>query len=284
MTSRQPPSTNEDLRPRSPSVASAFGLSLVPCAGVAFALAFAGPGHDAPTQHRLAGLLLGLVALPAMLPIALARSRWFRLGVTALLTAVAVWSAVSATRSDDAQAGLALLAVLFLAVPAAVVVVVTQQVLGAWTRAQSTSTKASAQDRVAALLIDAVALTTILAWPVHSLSADKREGLAVCFAVAVSTAYQALSQSYWGRTPGQAAVRLTVTDRATGQRLTLPRAAARGALVSVEVIASVTLVGAVPAVCDLAAARRGRSLVDALVRSDVRTVAVRVRRSVSRPA
>jgi uncharacterized RDD family membrane protein YckC len=215
--------------------------------------------------------LLGLVALPAMLPIALARSRWLRLGVTALLTTVAVWSAVSVTRSHDAQAGLALLAVLYVAVPAAFVVVVTQQVLGAWTRAQPTSTKASAQDRVAAFLIDAVSLTTILGWPVHSLSADNLVALAVCLAVAVSTAYQALSQSYWGRTPGQAAVRLTVTDRATGQRLTLPRAVARGALVSIEAIASVTLVGAVPAVCDLAAAQRGRSLVDALVRSEVRT-------------
>jgi hypothetical protein len=252
--------------------------------GSLVAFAVAGPGQDAGTRLLTAVPLLGLVALPAMLPIALARFRWLRLGVTALLTAVAVWSAVSATRSDDAQAGLALLAVLFVAVPGAIVVVVTQQVLGAWTRAQPASTKASAPDRVAALLIDAVPLTTILAWPVHSLSAGKLEGLAVCVAVAVSTAYQALSQSYWGRTPGQAAVRLTVTDRATGQRLTLPRAVARGALVSLEVIASVTLVGAVPAVCDLAAARRGRSLVDALVRSEVRTVAVRVRRSGSRPA
>jgi hypothetical protein len=252
---------------------SALGLSLAPCVGILVAFAVAGPGQDVGTQLQMAVPLLGLVALPAMLPIALARSRWLRLGVTVLLTTVAVWSAVSAMRSHDAQAGLALLAVLFVAVPAAIVVVVTQQVLGAWTRVEPTSTQASAQDRVAALLIDAVPLTTILGWPVHSLSADKRVGLAVCFAVAVSTAYQALSQSYWGRTPGQAAVRLMVTNRATGQRLTLPRAVARGALVSIEAIACITLVGAVPAVCDFAAAQRGRSLVDALVRSEVRTLA-----------
>lgn len=69
-----------------------------------------------------APLYLAFVALPSVLPLALARHRTVRATVVLFMTAIAVVASTSIVVTDDAQAGLAVLLVGAAAIPLAVVV------------------------------------------------------------------------------------------------------------------------------------------------------------------
>lgn len=71
---------------------------------------------------------LVVVALPAMVPLVVARAGATRAGVIIVMTAVATISAVLVVTTDDAQAGLAVVWVPFMAIPLAAVVWIGQAV------------------------------------------------------------------------------------------------------------------------------------------------------------
>ena len=92
-------------------------LALVPWAAFLLTMELA--------QPSILGLLsaaipyLCFVALPSAAPIAVVRSATARLVVTALMTVVAVGAAYAIITTDDAQAGLAVLVVPYVALPMA---------------------------------------------------------------------------------------------------------------------------------------------------------------------
>jgi hypothetical protein len=96
-------------------------LALVPWAAFLLVLVIAGPAEGEPIRpdgvaRASAGYLL-FVALPCLFPLAVARPGWQRGAVITAMTVVAVLAAVAMVTSDDAQAGLAVLIVPYVARP-----------------------------------------------------------------------------------------------------------------------------------------------------------------------
>lgn len=107
-------------------------MALVPWAGflIPIALAVVIGDYDVTAEEFAGAALftLGFVALPALLPLAVAqvgRARWIALGV---MTAIATAAGSVIAVSDDAQAGLIVLVVPVLAVPVTVGVWVTRAI------------------------------------------------------------------------------------------------------------------------------------------------------------
>ena len=98
--------------------------SLLPWAAFLVATALADRWVD-HTSGSFAGLVasapwyLGFVAAPAYLPLAAARHRLVRIAVLVVMTATAGTAGVLVVASDDAQAGLAVLVVSYVALPLA---------------------------------------------------------------------------------------------------------------------------------------------------------------------
>ena len=116
--------TESHWRSRNPWAAAR--ASLIPWAAFLVAAAVADMWvHQELSAIALAAAApwsLGFVALPAMVPLVVARAGATRAGVLIVMTAVATISAVLVVTTDDAQAGLAVLWVPFLAIPLATVV------------------------------------------------------------------------------------------------------------------------------------------------------------------
>ncbi len=118
-----------ESRGRGESPGAAALASLVPWAAFLLAATVADTWVDG-RSGSLGGLAaaapfyLGYVALPSMLPLLAARTSTTRLVALAVMTAVATASAVVVATHDDAQAGLAVLWVPYVAIPFAVVLLV----------------------------------------------------------------------------------------------------------------------------------------------------------------
>ena len=121
-------------------------------------------------------------------------------------------------------------------------------------------------DRLAALGIDLAILFAILIVPLTALSRAKFEVIAALIGAGVSTMYLALTLTWRGRTPGQAAIGLFVLDATTFGPLSLTRALGRSLVVVLEVAAFPTFVFALPGVVDLfVLVRTGQTVTDRLI-------------------
>jgi hypothetical protein len=208
--------------------------------------------------------IVGVLTVP---PIAVAGSGRLRLAVVAVMTVVATVSAGFVVTSDDAQASLAILWVPFAAVPFAVATWVGRLVARRRPGPAPVvgERAASAEVRVAALLVDVVLVGTVLVWPLSTLSRDGHGVAAVVAGTAVAVGYLAGGVVVWGRSAGQALLGLRVAA-VGGGRVTLPRAVVRATIVSLEVLVHPTVVLALPAAVELLlVVNTGHSLTDRLV-------------------
>lgn len=101
---------------------AAAGLALVPAAAFVAGMYVADGLVDWRSVEwtdpdGTAAYVVGFVGVPAMLPLAAARAGWVRGGVLLAMTAVATLAGTLVITIDDAQAGLAVLLVGYLAVP-----------------------------------------------------------------------------------------------------------------------------------------------------------------------
>jgi hypothetical protein len=221
-----------------------------------------------------APLYLGFVALPSMLSLLAARTAVTRLIVLVVMTAVAAMSAVLVATSDDAQAGLAVLWVPYVAIPLAVLLWVGHAVAArraCMLNAESLA-PAGPSDRLAALAIDVAILGSGLLFPLTAMSRAKYEVAAGLVGVAVGTIYMATLVALRRRTVGQSVLGLAVVDATTLDRVDLPRAIVRSAIIVIEVAAAATIILSVPAIAELVSVlTSGRSLTDRLLRTSVVT-------------
>ena len=263
--------------------AGALVATLVPTATFIAAVAVADVWVDFRSVS-LRGLLgatpiyLAIVSLPSLLPISATRSSRARVVATVFMAVVAAWAGALAIATDDAQAGLAVLIVPYVAVPLGLVLWIGRSL--AERRAAGDGDRlelAHTSHRMAALLIDVAFLATVLFVPVRALADAKQEVLAAGVVVGVSTLYAAGLTARRGATLGQAALRLRVVDARSLGPISARRAVLRSAIVvSLSVLLGVglaaTSVLALPAIAELVAAvATRRSLTDRLVRTSVVT-------------
>ncbi|MCA1708408.1 MAG: RDD family protein [Actinobacteria bacterium] len=217
---------------------------------------------------------LGFVALPSLLPLLAARTALTRLIVLVVMTAVAAISAVLVATSNDGQAGLAVLWVLYVAIPLAVLLWV-GHAAGARRACMLNAeplAPAGPSDRLAALAIDVVILGSALLVPLTAMSRAKYEVAAALVGVTVGTIYMATLVALRRRTVGQSVLGLAVVDATTLDRVDLPRAIVRSAIIVIEVAAAATIILSVPAIAELVSVlTSGRSLTDRLLRTSVVT-------------
>jgi hypothetical protein len=108
-------------------------LSLIPW--TAFVLVLLGDGWVTDGPISLLGvvpasvLYLAFVALPSLFRLTVAPAGWLRHAVVLGMTAVAVFAAVAMISSEDAQAGLIVFVVTYVAVPLAGAIWVTREVV-----------------------------------------------------------------------------------------------------------------------------------------------------------
>ena len=215
----------------------------------------------------------GFVALPSLLPLAAARRGAVWLAALFLMTLVALVAGLAMVTSDDAQAGLAVLVVAYVALPLAGVLWLGDRV--AWRRTEARRAQeaefgaAQVSDRLAALAIDVVILGAALLAPLSAISDAKHEVAAGALGIGTATVYQTLLISLWGGTVGQLLLGLRVVDVATGRRVAMARLLARGAIVALEVEAVPTVILAAPAIAELVSAGAGGSLTDRLLGTNV---------------
>jgi hypothetical protein len=115
-------------------VAVAVLASLIPWVAWLVTLAVVDRQHLEPSELLLLAIpYLAFVALPSFVPLAVARHRATRIAVLVLLTATAVSAAVAMVSSHDAQAGLAVLWIPYVALPAALAIGVGQAAVAAFT-------------------------------------------------------------------------------------------------------------------------------------------------------
>ena len=100
-------------------------LSLIPWAAFMISVPVAAmfvdrTSVDASGFFSSALFYVGFVSLPSMLPIAVGRGR-VRIAATAVMTVVASVAAILIVATDDAQAGLAVLIVAYVAIPFALI-------------------------------------------------------------------------------------------------------------------------------------------------------------------
>jgi hypothetical protein len=231
-----------------------------------------------PTARGDAPLLLTVVALAvgsvcfvvpaAFVALVVARHRAVRQAVTAAVTAAAVLAGVLVATTDDAQAGLAVFWVSYVALPLALVVWLVDEVVDARrTRAGTThGWSAPVGDRLAALVIDIVIVGGALAVPLTGLAHAGHEVLAAVVGILVAAAYLGLLVAWRGRTVGHALVGLSVVRAPDGhgeRRVGVWRASVRGLIVALEVASAPTVfLVAIAGAELLAAAGDGRSLTD----------------------
>jgi hypothetical protein len=121
-------SLSRSLSPTDPQA-----LSLIPWAAFVLVLLVDGWVTDGPVS--LVGvvpgsvLYLAFVALPCLFPLTVAPSPWLRYAVALVMSAVAVFAAVAMISSEDAQAGLIVFVVTYVAVPLGGAIWVTREVV-----------------------------------------------------------------------------------------------------------------------------------------------------------
>ncbi len=222
-----------------------------------------------------APLCLAFVALPSLLALAVARRRLMWISVVIVMTAVAAAAGILVATTDDAQAGLAVLLVPYVAVPLAGVLWIGEAVAARRTamarpRETESTSPAGLSERLAALTIDAIILGAALVAPLTAMSHAKQEVAAAVIGLGVAATYQAVLMAWRGGTLGQSLLGLAVVDAATGGQVALPRLLARGIIVTLEVAAGFTIILAPIAIAEgIAAGANGRSLTDRLLRTEV---------------
>lgn len=250
----------------------ALVASLVPTAMFMAAVAIADVSGDLRSVSAL-GLLAAApvyllwVSLPSLLPISATRSLVARAGVTVIMGGVAAWAGVLVVRTDDAQAGLAVLLVPYVAVPLGLALWISRSVAERRVVGNSDLLEpAQVTHRIAALLIDIAVVAGVLLLPVTGLSDAEREVLAGVLAVGAPTLYMAGFTAWRGATLGQSALRLRVVDADSLAPIAPTRSVLRSLIVVLEVGATATVILAPLAIAEVAAVRSsGRSITDRLM-------------------
>ena len=110
-------------------------LSLIPWAAFVLVLLVDGWASDGPSTLiglvPAAVLYLPFVALPCLFPLTVAPSRWLRYAVVLVMAPVAVLAAVAMVSSEDAQAGLFVFFVAYVALPLGGIIWVAREVVAA---------------------------------------------------------------------------------------------------------------------------------------------------------
>ena len=108
-------------------------LSLIPWAAFVLVLLVDGWVTDGPLSLfgvvPASVLYLAFVALPSLFPLTVTPAGWLRHAVVLGMTAVAVFAAVAMISSEDAQAGLIVFVVTYVAVPLGGAIWVTREVV-----------------------------------------------------------------------------------------------------------------------------------------------------------
>jgi hypothetical protein len=249
--------------------------SLVPWAALLAAVTLV----DGPPAEPgvVAAPYLVFVALPSFLAALAGRSAAVQVLVLVVLTAVAAWAGVEMATTEDAQAGLAVLLVPFVALPLGVAVAVGSEVAAVRRAGHGSARRAAVSERLAALAVDVILTGAVLWVPAVALSGAGHEVAAAVLTVVFATTYVGGSVAVAGRTAGQRLLDLTVVHVATGGRVPPGRAVLRSFVVVVEVVAAPSITFGVPALAELTAvATTGRSLTDRLVGTAVVTARARV--------
>jgi uncharacterized RDD family membrane protein YckC len=217
-----------------------------------------------------AAFYLVFVGLPSLAPIAAARSLWARLAATAIMSATAAFAAFQMVTIDDGQAGLAVIWVPLMAFPLAIVLWIGQKLVHR-PKDSEPGRAASASDRAAALIVDAIVLNAVVLGPLWALSDAKLEIVAGVLWLIAGTLYLALPVAGRGRTLGQWLVGLAVVDARSGGTCSYGKAVARSAIVTVETVGALSVLAPL-VVAELASvASTGRSLTDRLLQTAVVT-------------
>ncbi len=260
-------------RPWTPMVAS-----LVPWAAFLLAATLARVWADGTSLSRarlvaVSPVYLAFVALPSLLPLAAARPGLMRLVVLLVMTAVAAIAGVLVATNDDAQAGLAVFLVPYVALPLSVVLWLARAVWSRWRAPPADGAEpslATPSDRLAALVVDVAIMGALLVVPLTAMSHARQEIAAGILGVATGTAYLTAFVVLSGRTLGQRLLRLAVVDAEGEEQLGVPRAAARSLVVVLEVVATATVLLAPIALAELLSVYAiGRSLTDRLLGTSV---------------
>jgi hypothetical protein len=185
------------------------------------------------------------------------------------MTAAAAAAAVTMATSDDAQAGLAVFIVGYVALPLAALVWVGETLFKVWRRTElGVTTLATTEERIVALLIDTLLIGAALVIPLTAMSHAGHEVMAAVIGVSIGTAWLAVPVVLFGGSIGQLALRLRVVDAVKGGPLSLVKAMTRSAIVALEVAVAPTFVLAGAGLCEvIACASNGRSLTDRLLRT-----------------
>lgn len=217
---------------------------------------------------------LFFVGIPSAVPIAAARRAPLLLISLVVMTATAAVAGVLVVTTEDAQAGLAVLWVPFVAVPMAAAIWVGRAV-AARRRAprpeeQATPSLARPSDRLAALAIDVAVVGAVLVAPLTAMSHAEQEIGAVVVGVLVATVYLGGPTALLGRTPGQSLLRLRVVDARTGARVAVPRALLRSLVTVLEVMGIPLVLFGLPALAEfMAVSANGHSITDRLLKTSV---------------
>ena len=222
--------------------------------------------------------LAAFIVMPSLFPIFVARGFRARMLTVAAMTAVAIFAAVAMVTSDDAQRGLAVLYVPYAAIPLGFLLLIARSVGDRIRRRNSPGPPvagrpqqpASTAERFSALLLDAILLGAPMFLPLKNVSGAGREWLAAVAGFGVAGLYFGGFVAARGQTFGHWIIGIRVTCRNKDSSVSFLRAFVRGLIIAFEVIASVTLFGAVPALAEVfAAATTGHSLTDRLLRTEV---------------
>lgn len=254
--------------------------SLVPLVAYLAAIAVADRGVEQRSVPLIglvaaAPVYLGFVSLPSLLPLLAARTAGLRLFAVLVMTGVAGTAGVLVVTTDDAQAGLAVLIIPYVAIPLAGVLWVASAVVAArrpLTVPPTTEvlTPAEPSDRLAALAIDVTIVGGALIVPLTAMSHAGQEVIAGIVGVGVATAYFAALVAGRGRTVGQSLLGLAVVDARTLRRVPPGRALLRSLVVVLEVAGTPTLLLAAPAIAELVSTlHSGRSITDKVLKTSV---------------
>jgi len=256
------------------------GASLIPWAAFLAAIALTGivSGDESMSIGRVVAVApfdLAVVALPSALALAAARARATRVVALIVRTTVSAIAGVIVTASEEAQAGLAMLWVPYVALPLAAALWVGHAVAASRTSRPrppdgEAAVPATPSDRLAALAVDVAIVGAALVVPLTLMSHAKHEVAATVVGVAVATAYFAGFGAARGQTLGQSLLGLSLVDAQSMRRPTLSRAVLRSLVIVLEVAAVSTIVLSPPAIAELVSVvTTGRSLTDRLLRTRV---------------
>ena len=247
--------------------------ALVPAAVFILSLSLSGASGPATgTGGWFAGaaLIVATIVVPCAFALSSAWVDVLRFVILVALTTVAFFAARLIAGSDDAQAGLAILLVPYVAVPTGIVL----SLIRAAQRSQEMApriplTPGHPAARLGGFIVDGTTIGILLG-ALSELPIDGSRALLMSLAFTGITAYVGLTTARFGRTPGQFLFRIHVVRCGSSDPPALSWAMGRGAIIATEVLAFISPISLVILATDfLLVIATGRSVADFMTRTEV---------------